>query len=117
GRLVLKCVQPLQHFRRIGMIAELFEGRDLSADGHELAEDLYLRRSVLDGGAARAGRLEADKNHQVLWIGQPLRQVMQNAAASNHPARRNDDRRIVALVNLLRLLGGQRKREAWPLDG
>jgi hypothetical protein len=73
-------------------------------------------RSILDDGAARARRLKADKDHQVPRIGQPLRQMMQDAAAGHHPARRNNDRRKMALVNLLRLLGGLREREALPLD-
>src|ERR1035441_6270885 len=99
------------------MVAELFERCYLGADGYEIAKDFDLRGPILDGGATRARGLEADKNHQVVGIGKSLRQMMQNPAASDHPARRNNDRRIVALVNLLRLLGGLRKGEARPLDG
>ena len=78
------------------MIAELLERRDLGANRNELAEDLHFGRLALDGESARARRLKSDEEHQIPRIGQPLRQMMQNASARHHAARRNDDRRHLA---------------------
>ena len=83
----LESVQPLQQFRSVGVIAELFQGRHLRANRNLLTENLHLGGAILDGEPASAWRLEADEQYQVLRVGKPLHQVMQHAPAGNHPAR------------------------------
>src|SRR5208337_2778829 len=120
GRLVAKSPQPFEQLRWIGVVTELLERRDLGADGHEVAVDLnFLGLAVgfvFDGETARPRRLEADEQHQILGLGQPLGQMMQNAPARHHAAGRNDDRRRKHGVNLLRLLRGLGKGETRPLE-
>src|ERR1035438_1842561 len=99
------------------MIAVLFERGHLRADRNELAEDLHLGRAAFDDGSARSWSLKSDKDHQIFRVGQTLRHVMQNSSARNHPARRDDNRGKIALVDLLRFVGGLRECEAGPFDG
>ena len=100
----LKVSEPLQQFVHVGVVAELFEGGDLRAHGNDLAEDLHLARAVLDLAAARAHRLEADEQDEVARVRQALDQVVLDAAALAHSVGGDDDRREVALVDLLGLL-------------
>ena len=74
-------MQPLQQFRRVGVITELLQRLDLGANRNLLPKDLHLRCAALDGETARARRLEADEQHQVSGIGQAQHQVVQHAAA------------------------------------
>src|SRR3974390_423266 len=96
------------------MIAELFERGDMCANGNDLALDLHLRRAVFYLGAAGARRLKANKEDQILRIGQALRQVMLNAPAGGHAARRDNDAGEVIIVDLLRLLARLRERDTRP---
>ena len=89
--------EPAQDLARIGVRRHRVDLLDSRADRHVLAVDLDLLRAVDQLPAARAGRLEADEEHRVARVGQARDQVMQHAAAGRHAARRDDDRRRVAI--------------------
>ena len=71
---------------------------------------LTARGAVEQLPPARALRLKADQQHGVPRIGQRRLQVMQDAAAGRHPARRDDDRRHRRLRQLLRFGASTRWR-------
>src|SRR6266446_189992 len=98
------------------MIAELLKGSDLSPNWDEVAEDLHLGRAALDDCSPRSGRLEPDKEYKILRIRQPLREMMENAPARHHAARRNNDRGILACIDLLRLLGRLCEGDSRPVE-
>src|SRR4051812_44330659 len=106
----------MQEFRSIGVIAELFECCRASADRDETAKNLYFSSATLYECPSRSRSLKSDKQYEVFWIGQPLRQVMQNAPSRRHAARRNDDAGILTRVDFLRLLGRDRKCQAGPIE-
>src|SRR5882724_3794553 len=98
------------------MIAELLKGSDLSSNWDEVPEDLHLGRTALDDCAPRPGCLEADEEHEVLRVRQSLREMMQDASARHHAARRNNDRGILAGIDLLRLFGRLCEGESRPVE-
>src|SRR6266849_5447559 len=98
------------------MIAELLKRCDLSSNWDEVPEDLHLGRAALDDCSPCAGRLEPDKKYEILRIRQPLREMMQNAPARHHAARRNNDRWILACIDLLRLFGRLCEGESRPVE-
>ena len=98
------------------MVAELFQRRDLRAHRNDLAEDLHLARAVLDLAAARSHRLVADEQHKVARVRQALDQVVLDTPAHAHSVGGNDDRREVAVVDLLRLLRRAGKVESRPIQ-
>src|SRR6266404_6805959 len=98
------------------MIAELLKGSDLSSNWDEVPEDLHLGRAALDGCSPCAGRLEADEEYEILRIRQSLRQMVQDAPARYHAARRNNDRGILTCIDLLRLLGCLCERNSRPVE-
>src|SRR5690348_732431 len=97
------------------MIAELLEGGNLSTNRDRLSKYFDFRSPALDGVPACARRLKPDKDYRVFRIGKPLRQVMQDAPASHHPARRDDDRWKTRVINLLRFFRGRGEGETRPL--
>src|SRR6266436_10239241 len=109
-------MQPLKELTGVSVVAELFECRNLRANWDNLAEDLHFRRAAFDGEASRARRLKSNENDSVLRIGQTLCQMMLNAAAGDHPARRNDDAGRLVVVNVFRFLSRLRKDEALPCE-
>ena len=82
------------------MVTELFEGRDLGADGNVISENLHFIGFVLDRESAGAGRLESDEEHEIARIGKALGEVVQDAATRDHAAGRNDDCRHPRFVDL-----------------
>ncbi len=68
------------------MVAELFKRGDLSADRHEISEDLHFFRATLDRRAPRARRLKSDEENRVLRVAQTQREMMQDPSASHHAA-------------------------------
>src|ERR1035438_766406 len=98
------------------MIAELLECCDLRSNGNVIPKDLHFVRLALNGEPARPGRLKSDEQHQIPWIGKPLREVMQDAPSSHHATGRNDDHRHHGLIDPLRLFRSRSKRESWPLQ-
>ena len=68
------------------MVAELLEGGDLRANRHHVSINFYFGRAALDRETARARGLEADKDHGVLGVRQPLHKVVLNAAPGHHAA-------------------------------
>src|SRR6185369_14783572 len=98
------------------MIAELLEGKNLRPDRNHLAEDLHFLGSALNGESARARRLKSDKEHQVSWVRQTQKQVVEDAATGDHSARRDDDAGILDLVDLLGILRSTGKGKAVPLQ-
>src|SRR6266496_4262962 len=101
ARLVPERAQPLQQLGWIGVVAELFEGHDLGADGDNLSVDLHFRGAALDGGAAGSGRLESNEHHRIPGIRKSLRQMMLYTPTRYHAARRNNDRREFRIVDFL----------------
>src|SRR6266699_1327659 len=99
--LARKSAQPLQQFRRIGVVAELFERGHLRPDGDYLAEYLHFRRAAFYRGAARSRRLESDEDDRILWIRKSLREVMLEASARHHAAGGNNNQREPILIDLL----------------
>src|SRR5690242_19836245 len=104
GRLVAERTQPLQQFRRICMIAKLFQSCDLGSNRYKVAEDFDFRNLVFDQEAARSRRLESDEQDQVPRVRQALSEMMQDAATRRHAARRDDDGWHKRRVDLLRFL-------------
>src|SRR6266581_3476086 len=98
------------------MIAELLKRCDLSSNWDEVAEDLHLGRTALDDCAPCARRLETDEEYEILRIRQSLREMMQNASARHHTARRDNDRRILTCIDFLRLFGRLREGESRPVE-
>src|SRR4051812_37007950 len=86
GRMIAECAQPLQQFRRVGVIAELLERCDLGSNGNVVTKNLDLLSSALDCKSARAGGLKSNKQDEISGIGQALGEVMQNASAGSHAA-------------------------------
>jgi hypothetical protein len=68
------------------MVAELFEGGNLGANLHNVAEDLYFFGAALDREPTRARSLESDELYCIPRVWQPLSQVMQNPATGRHSA-------------------------------
>src|SRR5271157_6445569 len=99
-----KRVQPLQQLRSIRVVAELLQRGDLRADGNLLAKHLHLGRAVLDGESSRTRRLEADEQYQVSRIGEAQHQVVQYASTRDHAAGRDDNARILGIIDLLRVV-------------
>src|SRR5882762_5021422 len=89
--LLRKRTQPFQQFRRVGMIAELFERGDFGPNGDRLAENAHFGSAVLDRSSPRPRRLESNKDHGISRIGETLHEVMQNASAGHHAAGGYDD--------------------------
>src|SRR5437762_10542719 len=115
--LARKSAQPLQQFRRIGVVAELFERGHLRPDGDYLSEYLHFRRAAFYRGAASSRRLETDEDDRILWIRKSLREVMLNASAGHHAAGGDNDQGKLILVDLLRLLRSGSERDARPTQG
>src|SRR6516165_8369882 len=97
------------------MIAELFQGSHLSLHGNLLSEYLDFLRAVLDVESSRAGRLKSDEQDEVSRVRQALDQVMQYASAGCHAARRNDDCRVLRLIDLLGIVGREIEVEIGPV--
>src|ERR1700752_216598 len=83
-RLSRESTQPGQQLWRIGVVAELFEHGDLRTNLHNVTEDLYFLRAALDGEPARARSLKSNEQHCILWIRQPLREMMKDSPAGRH---------------------------------
>src|SRR5204863_3450047 len=83
---VAERVQPLQKLRRVRVITELLQGGNLCSNRHRRTEYLHLWSAALYRKASRPRRLKSNKQHGVLRIGQPLRQVMLNPSSGYHPA-------------------------------
>src|SRR5579871_1244504 len=96
------------------MVAELLERRDLRANGHKVSVNLYLVRPGLDREAASSGRLEANEQNEIPGIRQSLREMMQDASAGDHAARRDDHRGHHGVIDFLRLLRSRCECEAGP---
>ena len=96
------------------MVAELLERGDLGSDRNVVSENLDFVGLALDGETAGAGSLESDEEDEVSRVGKALRQVMKDAASSDHAARRNNDRRHSGLVDLLGFFGRRSECEARP---
>ena len=65
-------------------------------------------RAALQRLPAGTFRLIAHEQHRAPRIGQPVRQMMQDASAGDHAARRNNDAGRDHIVDLLRILDGAR---------
>src|SRR5882672_6601956 len=98
------------------MIAELLKGSDLSSNWDEVSEDLHFRRAALYDCAPRAGCLEPNEEYEILGIRQTLRQMVQDASARHHTARRNNDRGILVRIDFLRLFGRLCEGDSRPVE-
>src|ERR1041385_3721428 len=95
-----ECPQPVKKLFSISVVAELFQGGNLGADGNNFRENAHRLGSALDDLATRTRRLESNKQNLIAWIGQPQEQVMQDASTCHHAAGRNNDAGISNLVDL-----------------
>ena len=95
--------EPAQHLARVGVPGEALEVPDLGQHRHLALVDPHRARAVEQRAAERPHRLVAGDQQRVLGVGQALPAVVQDAAAGQHAARGDDDRRALHLVEGLRL--------------
>src|SRR5262245_12862605 len=83
----LRCARespkPGEKLIRISVVAELFQGSNVGADGNFLGIDPHGFGAALDDGPARARRLKTDENHLMARIGQAVKQMVQDASTSD----------------------------------
>src|SRR5262249_50126689 len=114
----LRCARespkPGEKLVRISVVAELFQGSNVGADGNFLGIDPHGFGAALDDGPARARRLKTDENHLMARIGQAVKQMVQDASTSDHAARRDNDAGTSYVVDLARLFLLRREVKAFP---
>ena len=75
----------------VGVRGEAADGGDPGLHRDVLAVDAQRGRAVLERPAARPRRLVADEEHGGPFVGEPSRQVVQDAPAGGHAAGGDDD--------------------------
>src|ERR1700686_943941 len=86
-------LKPAHQFASAGVRRKLPQVYDFGLYRHALPVNLDRLRSFLERAATGSLCLKAGQQYAIARIGQALLEVMQDAAASSHAARRNNDRR------------------------
>jgi hypothetical protein len=100
------------------MGGEGVEVHDLGSDGHVSAEDAECAGTCEEGRATCAACLEPGEQYCVVVIGAVGGEVVEDAPAGEHSARRDDHHRSAAQVEQLRFVDGldDGREPVHPLD-
>ena len=96
--------EPIEESALVGVSRKAVELNDFGFDRNIGAVDLDLTRTGCKGISPSAGCLETRQQDRIPAMGCQRLQMVEHASASRHAARRDDDHRATAPIQLSRLV-------------